>query len=270
MLEDDADDLIFPVEMELTQCDNDIIAIVEASPVVQFDWPGRGTAPIGYLKGMGLTFARVYCKWLAQDQFVQQMAEAATADDQLDALAHYKAKFAEAGMANDVSGADTLRHLFALLVGLGMRESSGKYCEGRDMSARNVSPDTAEAGLFQMSLSIGAVSTNPALGPLADLFTALVSIPYTGYRMVFAEGVNCSDGQVSGFGDTQGGRFRRLCVLYPALGAEIALLGLRMRRQHWGPINQQTVTLNADCDFLLSDIQQAIDNGNCCGHFAPV
>ena len=35
-------------------------------------------------------------------------------------------------MRNDVSGIDTLRHLFVLMIGLGMRELSGRYCEGRD------------------------------------------------------------------------------------------------------------------------------------------
>ena len=44
------------------------------------------------------------------------------------------------------TGAVTLRHLFALILGLGMRESSGRYCEGRDMSASNVSAETAECG----------------------------------------------------------------------------------------------------------------------------
>lgn len=268
-LSEDAGDLIFPVEMELTQCDNDIIALVEASPLVTFNWPGRGVAPIGYLKGMGLTYARVYSKLLAGDPATQQMAEAVSANDAVDALRHYDAQFAEVGMSNDQDGADTLRHLFVLLTGLGMRESAGKYCEGRDMSANNVSPDTAEAGLFQMSLSIGVASTNPARQPLVDLYNELGAVPYTGYRMVFEEGVNCSLGQVSGFGDSVGGRFRSFCVLYPALGAEIALLGLRSRRQHWGPINQHTATLSPECDDLLTDIQQSIDAGNCQSHFFP-
>ena len=268
-VEEDAEDLIFPVEMELTQCDNEIIALVEASPLIDFNWPGRGVAPLGYLKGMGLAFARVYCKLLAEEPSAQLMAEAVTANDETDALRHYDARFAAAGMSNDQDGPDTLRHLFVLLMGLGMRESSGRYCEGRDMSANNVSPETAEAGLFQMSLSIGVASSNPARRPLVDLYDNLSAIPYTGYRMVFEEGVTCSPGQVTGFGTTTGGRFRRFCVLYPALGAEVAALGLRLRRKHWGPINEHTVTLNADCDELFTSIQQTIDPGSCRSHFFP-
>jgi hypothetical protein len=58
----------------------------------------------------------------------------------------------ELGMDNSADGVDTLRHLFALQLGLGMRESSGQYCCGRDMSADNVSAETCEAGLFQQTI----------------------------------------------------------------------------------------------------------------------
>ena len=34
-----------------------------------------------------------------------------------------------------------------------MRESSGKHCEGRDMSENNQTGETAEAGLFQVSFA---------------------------------------------------------------------------------------------------------------------
>jgi len=54
-------------------------------------------------------------------------------------------------MDNSRGGVDVLRHLFVLLTGLGMRESSGHYGEGRDASATNTSAYTAEAGLFQVS-----------------------------------------------------------------------------------------------------------------------
>lgn len=42
-----------------------------------------------------------------------------------------------------MGGTDTLRQLFVLLIGLGMRESSGQYCEGRDRSASNVTAEAA-------------------------------------------------------------------------------------------------------------------------------
>ena len=68
-----------------------------------------------------------------------------------DCLAWYNQEFLDLCMDNRADGADTLRHLFVLLTGLGMRESSGRYCEGRDMAALNTTAETAEAGLFQTS-----------------------------------------------------------------------------------------------------------------------
>ena len=54
----------------------------------------------------------------------------------------------------------------SLLLGLGMRESSGNYSEGRDMSASNVTGDTAEAGLFQQSWN--SHSASPHIAQLLD------------------------------------------------------------------------------------------------------
>jgi hypothetical protein len=243
------------------------VSLVLASPLRSFAWPGRGVAPIGYLKGMALTFARLYCKLKAGDPVAARIAKASSGDASVDALAVYAQDFARLGMQNSVDGPDTLRHVFVLLTGLGMRESSGRYCEGRDLAAKNIDPSVAEAGLFQMSHSIGVGSSNAAFAPLRGLYERLKVIPYSGYREVFQEGVSCKPGSLAGFGTTAGGRFRELCVMQPALSAELAALGLRMRRKHWGPIEQHTVTLDAACDALFSEVQAAVDRGLCCANF---
>src|SRR5262245_15556404 len=41
-----------------------IIQIAGSSAIATYNWPGRGIAPRGYIKGMALVFARVYCKLL--------------------------------------------------------------------------------------------------------------------------------------------------------------------------------------------------------------
>src|SRR5215831_19616078 len=87
------------------------------------------------------------------------MAERA-GDPDSDALAYFADEFERQGMSNNVSGPDTLRHLFVLLIGLGMRESSGVCWEGRDQSADNVQSDTCEAGLFQSSWNYRACATD--------------------------------------------------------------------------------------------------------------
>lgn len=248
----------------LTSCEQTIVQLANQSPLVQYHWPGRGKAPIGYLRGMALSYARVYCKWKANDPFARAMAKKSGTFSQ-DAMGWYSAKYQAANMVNTSDGVNTLRHLFVLLVGLGMRESNGQYCEGRDMSASNTSPTTAEAGLFQMSYSIGVGNPGQSGGWLKRQYDVLKLWPYTGFLKVFRTGVTCTQGQLSGFGTTKGGKFREFCVLAPALGAEVAALGLRIRRRHWGPITRREVTLNTDCDKLLKDVQQAVDSGSCCG-----
>ncbi len=44
-----------------------ITQIAAGSPIARFHWTGRGLAPAGYLKGMSLVFARVYCKLKSGD-----------------------------------------------------------------------------------------------------------------------------------------------------------------------------------------------------------
>src|SRR5262245_53679342 len=123
-----------------------IIQIAASSSIARHRWKGRGVAPAGYIKGMAAVYARVHCKLKAEDPAVVEMAKAVTSNLTKDALAWYKDEFEAAGMKNDQPGPDTLRHLFVLMIGLGMRESSGRYCEGLDRSAENTTAEKAEAG----------------------------------------------------------------------------------------------------------------------------
>ena len=71
-------------------------------------------------------------------------------------------------MPNDKDGIDTLRHTYALMIGLGMRESSGAFCTGRDTSQNFNQADSAEAGLFQTSFGVSKVDKT-----LIELFEVL-------------------------------------------------------------------------------------------------
>ena len=157
------------------------------------------------------------------------------------------------GMNNDTAGADTLRHLFVLLIGLGMRESSGKYCEGRDRSASNTTAETAEAGLFQTSFNARTAS------PLLPTIFAAYSENPSGFVDVFKEGVNCSAADLENFGSGDGEEFQRLSKACPAFAAEFAALGLRHLRTHWGPINRQGAEVRPECDAMLRQVQDAVD-----------
>jgi hypothetical protein len=236
-----------------------IAQIAATSSIARYPWKKRGQAYIGYIKGMALVYARVYCKLKAGDSAVAVMSKANSGDNALDALSWYDEEFLAAGMNNNAPGADTLRHLFVLLVGLGMRESSGRYCEGRDRHASNTKADTAEAGLFQTSFD--ARTGSPELPTLFARYSANPS----GFVETFKEGVICKPADWENYGTGPGANFQRLSKTCPAFAAEFAAVGLRTIRTHWGPINRKEAEVRADCDAMLMEVQKLMDaNPNFC------
>src|SRR5206468_4462902 len=199
-----------------------ILEIAENSDIGRYQWLDRGRAPMGYIKGMALVFARVYCKLKNGDAAATEMAKAATGTSAGDTLVHYAQQFAALKMNNSRAGADTLRHLFALMLGLGMRESSGKHCEGRDQSASNVTAETAEAGLFQTSYNARACS--PQL--LTAIFQQYQAAP-SGFIDIFKEGVRCRPADAENYGSGLGREFQRLSKECPAFAAEFTAVALR-------------------------------------------
>jgi hypothetical protein len=235
-----------------------ILDLVAGSELARYRWQDRGTAPLGYLKGMTLVFARAYCKLRAGDSAAREMARASSGNTEKDALAHYAPEFARLGMKNDAAGSDTLRHLFVLLIGLGMRESGGRHCAGRDTSASNTSADTAEAGLFQTSYN--ARKAHPAMVRLFKQYAAKPS----DFQDVFREGVRCKAGDLEDFGTGDGKEFQRLSKACPAFAAEFTAVGLRNVRKHWGPINRKAAEIRPECDALLRQVEQVVDQGGLC------
>jgi len=237
---------------------DEILQIAANSDIARYDWRDRGRAPLGYIKGMALVFARVYCNLKAGDAAAIEMAEADSGNAN-DAITWYREQFGSAAMDNSASGPDTLRHLFVLLTGLGMRESSGNYCEGRDMSANNVTAETAEAGLFQTSYN--ARASSPLL-PL--LFQRYLANPSSGFLDVFKERAHCSGSDFEDYGTGLGRDFQRLSKECPAFAAEFAAVGLRNVRSHWGPIITRKAEIRSACDQMFSQCQDAVDASNLC------
>jgi hypothetical protein len=235
-----------------------ILQIASASAIANYRWKNRGVAPRGYIKGMALVFARVYCRLKQGDAAALEMSKANTGNRRKDALAWYAQQFREEGMDNESAGASTLRHLFVLLIGLGMRESSGKYCEGRDRAAGNTSAESAEAGMFQTSFD--ATSANPLLG---QLFEQYLSKP-SGFVEIFKEGVRCRASDLQNIGSGKGREFQRLSKECPAFAVEFAALGLRLFRTHWGPINRREVEIRPEGNVLLLQVQNFVDSEKVC------
>src|SRR5271166_3691596 len=220
--------------------------------VLGYNWPGRGQAPIGYIKGMACVFGKVYCDLKAGAMATTVMARADTGEDATDALAWYSGQFDDLDMPNDKSGRDTLRHLFVLITGLGMRESSGEYWCGRDLSAGPETPDETEAGLFQMSFNIWTAS--PLILALLDWYSAN---PDAGLLPIFKEGLGTHTSPSYGSGDAL--RFQDVSKCAPAFAAEAAAVGLRVRRTHWGPINRYEARLSPAVNHLFLAVQAAVD-----------
>jgi hypothetical protein len=145
-----------------------------------------------------------------------------------------------------------------LLIGLGMRESSGKYCEGRDRAAGNTRGELTEAGMFQTSCN--ALSANPLLGELFERYLATPS----GFVEIFKEGVRCRASDLQNFGSGKGREFQRLSKECPAFAAEFAALGLRLFRTHWGPINRREAEIRPECNVMLLKVQNFVDASQAC------
>jgi len=231
----------------------EIAALADGSACASYSWKNRGVAPRGYIRGMAVMFARVYCKMNANRDAASEMSMADSGDAAVDALAHYEPEFTALGMDNSEAGVHVLRHLFVLLTGLGMRESSGRHCEGRDMAATNTTADTAEAGLFQVSHN--SASAHFLLEALFDQYKGS-----TDFRDIFEEGVHCSAGSWANWGAGDGHDFQELTKECPAFAVEYAALLLRKRRRHWGPINTKTAELRQECDDLFKSVCAYIDD----------
>lgn len=234
-----------------------ITSIAAASPIARHSWTNRGVAPAGYIKGMTVVYARVFCKLKAGDPAAVEMAKANTGSSDHDALAWYEQQFQDLGMDNSAAGPDTLRHLFTLMIGMGMRESSGQYCVGRDTTATNMTADTAEAGLFQTSFNARIAS------PLmSQLFTSYANS--TDFLEIFQQGVRCKPADLENFGDGDGQEFQRLSKACPAFAAEFTAVGLRNIRKHWGTINSHASEVLPDCDAMLLAVQNEVEASSLC------
>jgi uncharacterized protein (TIGR02594 family) len=228
--------------------------IVNNSDITSYEWEDRGEAPLGWTHGMALSFAQSYKKLKVNHPAVVEMSKAQTNSDK-DALYLYRTDFKNLGMSNAHAGADTLRHLYALMLGHGMRESSGEHCCGRDQSADNYDSDTCESGAFQTSYNAAGAS-NPEFDDLMDEFLRGES---PGYLETFSEGVSCSSSDWESYGSGRGREFQDLCKNQPAFSAESCGLTLRNLCNHYGPIVRHETELKKDADVMFQAVQNYMD-----------
>lgn len=231
----------------------DITTLARNSAIQKYNWPGRGIMPPGCCKGLAVAYACAFRKYRAGHPAFREMAKANTHKSDTDVMAWEAGRFKAAGMDNEITDAATLRHLYAYIFGLSMRESSGRHCEGRDMSASWTSGDTAEAGLLQTSWNIKSAS--PTL--LAGLFNEYKA-GAEGYQSIFKEGVYCSANSWKNWGSGEGVTYQKMSKEQPMFHVEVTAIGMRNRRKHWGPINRRDVAIRAEANQLLYDVEDLL------------
>lgn len=232
--------------------------LVAGSSCANYSWKSRGRAPLGYVKGVALSFARSLCRLKKSEQTPSALAkilsQANTGNASKDALAHYQSNFSSISLPINTAGVEPLRAVYVLGMGLGMRESSGSYCEGWDRSAgSNRSSSAGEAGVFQTSYD--SMGTNSELSKLYSEYKASNSSRC--FLDTFKEGVSCSS--MSNLGTGAGADYQAFNKSCPAFATEYAMTMLRIQRSHYGPINRKEAEVIPACDQLLKNVQDLID-----------
>ena len=238
----------------LTQAEIDKVCTIAAeSRIASYAWKNRGVAPKGYTKGLAVSFATMLRKHDAKVSAALEMAQKNKNDSYKDVLAWYASEFQALSMDNSRDGVATLRHLFALMLGLGMRESSGRYAEGRDLSAQNVTSNTCEAGLYQQSWD-----SHPCSKELPRLLHGFAATGGESYLSIYKEGVKGPDSSDVSYGSGDGRKYQDLAKSNPQFAVECAAIGLRSLRRHWGPIGRKECELRADSNTMLRLVEEYI------------
>lgn len=232
-----------------------IETIAVTSSCYKYQWKDRGQAPKGYVKGVAKVFARAVCNPTRSDVLV--VSKANTGDDVKDAISWFNSNFAAVNMTNEVAGVDTLRHAYTLLLGLGMRESSGEHCCGRDASATNTSSESAEAGAWQTSYDSRGASVE-----LPKLFEKYKADDSGCLLDTFKEGVTCSDANWKNWGTGADGLlFQKMEKECPAFAAEYAAVMLRVlggSKGHYGPLRTKAAEIRPECDAMFHAVQDEV------------
>ncbi len=231
--------------------------IAGKSSCAKTNWISRGRAPTGFMKGVALSYARSLCRIKysgALKPAAKILMSSDTRNAKKDVLTHYQDILARLGMRTNVSGEEPLLATYTIGLGLGMKESSGKYCEGWDVAAgSNRKSSEAEAGLFQASYN--SMSTSVELKLLYDEYKAN---PNRCLLDVFQEGVSCKARGILGGG--AGAEYQAFTKACPAFATEYAMTLIRILRSHFGPLNRKTAQVAPACESMLTSVQKLIES----------
>lgn len=231
---------------------DDLMEIAAKSQCKQYYFkPNRGKPPVGYLKGLVLTYARALCQPYRSDVVLISSDPGSSSKD---ALAHYSSIFKSKGMTDS-----NLRNTYTLLTGLGMRESSGKWCSGTDASATNHKHDTCEAGLFQPSFNTALSSK--ASPELMRLYLKYKESKHGCFSDVFKEGVpkeQCTAARLKNYGVGEGVNFQKQTKECPSFAVEYAAVAIRTNYPHFGPLKRHEAEVRSECSSMLMQVEHFV------------
>lgn len=217
--------------------------VVKGSSCASYAWKNRGVAPLAYMNGMALMYAKQVCgqgsEFIKPDKITGNYKLYSGPKPYQDALAYY-----------GISGGELNTYTF--LIGLGMRESSGRYATGRDYTRNFIKSDSAEAGLFQMAYV--ARVFNKELEPLyKDFASGKRSCELATFKDEKSSKTKSTDSKTYGTGE--GAEWQKLMKRCPAASAAWAAILVRSQLRHFGPIIRKEVEYRNDCREMLKKVE---------------
>lgn len=202
----------------------------------------QGKPPKSYLKGSALSFARAVCHPEGESTII---ASQAVGDASKDSLAHY-------GL-NPATPQERLAVTYSLMLGSAARESSWRWCVGKDPGATNTSSETCEAGLYQTSFN-----SRSASAALPKIFAKYKADKSGCFAVEYKGLTTCSDANLKNWGTGEGVEFQKLSKDCPGFATEYHAIMVRMRRSHYGPINIKKSLVKQSCTNMFKDIMKKI------------
>lgn len=232
---------------------DEIAEIGAKSRIAKYKWPDRGTLPVGYYKGMAVSYAKNLCEPLKN-------------------LTTGKGALEFYGLKRNN------RELFFLLTVLGPRESSGRYCEGIDKSSRRYkalrdqgiainaeSSMGVEAGMFQTSANAAYVPSangnKNATLEMKELYNKYSRDKSQCFLEFFKDGVSCSD--MRNFGTGEGLTYQKLSKECPIFHIEFSALTILNTKAHHGPLRDREVTLTPLAYEMLDAVEKFVSENGC-------
>lgn len=255
-----------------------IPSIVDKTKVSKIRWENgnRGQAPYGYYYGVGLVFASLYERVKRGEKIAKELSKSLGTSADKDALFRFKSILKNNCSNNLETDVDRLRGLIVLMFGLGLMESSGRYCCGWDRGklngwgkpAKKIDPTStnSEAGLFQTSFDIISSVSSSTKNLLLEIFQKY-KVSQDGYIELFSKGAQCKEADLENFGDGEGKEFQRISKECPAFALEFTALALRNIATHWNPVikigdDEDGLQIKKECDDLLKNIQRYVDEND--------